>query len=136
MAHFAQLSGPYKSEFVEANPFYANKKNVLSVIVIDDAYENDGQHFINNVLGLEGTWIQTSYNTYGGVHILGGTPLRKNYAGIGYLYDEVRDAFMAPKPDFESWTLNEETCLWEAPVPQPTTGNYIWSEETLSWVEA
>lgn len=135
MAHFAQLSGYYKPQFVEANPFYANKRNVLNVIVIDDVHENDGQDFINNVLGLDGTWIQTSYNTNGGIHKLGGIPLRKNYAGIGYLYDDVRDAFLPPKPDFESWVLNEDTCLWEAPIPQPE-GNYIWSEETLSWVEA
>jgi hypothetical protein len=82
-----------------------------------------------------GEWIQTSYNTHGGVHALGGTPLRKNYAGIGYTYDRERDAFIPPKI-FASWVLNEETCLWEAPVPHPVDGNsYKWNEDTQSWVE-
>ena len=76
---------------------------------------------------------QTSYNTHGGVHLLGGTPLRYNYAGIGYTYDSDRDAFIPPKP-FESWVLNEETCLWEALVPYPSDdGDYTWNEGTLSW---
>ena len=80
-----------------------------------------------------GEWIQTSYNTYGGVHKLGGTPLRKNYAGTGYTYDKTRDAFIPPQP-YPSWTLNEETCLWDSPVPYPTDGNvYIWNEETQTW---
>lgn len=84
---------------------------------------------------LGGTWVQTSYNTQGGQHVLGGTPLRKNYAGIGYTYDEARDAFIPPKP-FDSWLLNEETCLWEAPTPMPTDGKpYTWDEETYAWVE-
>ena len=82
-----------------------------------------------------GEWIQTSYNTKGGVHLLGGTPLRKNYAGIGYTYDRTRDAFIPPKP-FASWTLNEDTCLWDAPTPYPTDEKiYNWNEETTSWVE-
>lgn len=86
--------------------------------------------------GLFGTgWVQTSYNTQGGVHLLGGTPLRKNYAGIGYSYDEGRDAFIPPKP-FNSWTLNEGTCLWDAPTPMPTDGKtYSWDEDSTSWVE-
>ena len=80
-----------------------------------------------------GEWIQTSYNTRGGQHP-DGKPLRKNYAGIGYTYDRNRDAFIPPKP-FESWTLNEETCLWKAPVPYPSDEkDYDWNEETLSWV--
>jgi hypothetical protein len=80
-------------------------------------------------------WVQTSYNTLGGVHTLGGTPLRKNYAGIGYTYDSERDAFIPPTP-FASWLLNEDTCLWEAPTPMPTDGKqYSWDEETLSWLE-
>lgn len=80
-----------------------------------------------------GEWIQTSYNTYGGVHVLGGTPLRKNYAGIGYTYDRERDAFIPPKP-FNSWLLNEETCLWESPVAYPTDGKqYQWDEITVNW---
>ena len=82
-----------------------------------------------------GEWIQTSYNTQGGVHLLGGTPLRKNYAGIGYTYDRTRDAFIPPQP-FVSWTLNEETCLWDAPTPHPTDGKiYRWDEPTTSWIE-
>jgi len=81
-----------------------------------------------------GEWIQTSYNTYGGQHRNGGTPLRKNYAGIGYSYDRTKDAFIPPKP-YPSWVLNEETCLWNAPVPYPSDEkDYDWNEETLSWV--
>jgi hypothetical protein len=76
---------------------------------------------------------RTSFNTIGGVHKLGGTPFRKNYAGIGYTYDETRDAFIAPKP-FNSWILNEDTCLWNAPVAYPQDNNrYNWNEQTLSW---
>lgn len=82
-----------------------------------------------------GTWLQTSYNTQGGKHILGGTPLRKNYAGIGYSYDAVRDAFIPPTP-YASWVLNEDTCLWDAPVAYPTDGkDYIWDEPTVAWKE-
>ena len=77
---------------------------------------------------------RTSYNTSGGIHKEGGTPFRKNYAGIGYSYDEQRDAFIAPKP-YASFVLNEDTCLWEAPVPYPTDGErYLWNEEELEWV--
>ena len=79
-------------------------------------------------------YVQTSYNTLGGVHRLGGTPFRKNYAGIGYTYDEQRDAFISPKP-YASFVLNEDTCLWEPPVPYPTDGErYLWNEEELEWV--
>jgi hypothetical protein len=82
-----------------------------------------------------GEWIQTSYNTIGGQHKLGGTPLRKNYAGVGYTYDRTRDAFIPPKP-YASWTLNEETCLWNAPVAMPTDDKiYQWDEQSTSWVE-
>ena len=78
-------------------------------------------------------WKQTSYNTRGNVHFLGGTPFRKNFAGIGYQYDSQRDAFISPKP-FNSWILNESTCLWEAPVAMPTGDNtYRWNESTLTW---
>ena len=80
------------------------------------------------------TYKQTSYNTQGGVHLSGGTPFRKNYAGIGYIYDESRDAFISPKP-FDSWVLNEDTCLWEPPVPFPNDKSYIWDEGTISWVK-
>jgi len=90
----------------------------------------------------EGTWVQTSYNTRGGVHYSpetgspdGGVALRKNYAGIGFTYDAVRDAFIPPQP-YPSWLLNEDTCLWEAPVPHPNDGKlYNWNEDTVSWVE-
>ena len=80
-------------------------------------------------------WKQTSYNTHGGVHTLDGTPLRKNHAGIGYTYDEDRDAFIPPKP-YPSWILNEDTCLWEAPSARPDDDkSYNWNEETTSWDE-
>lgn len=81
-----------------------------------------------------GEWIQTSYNTRGGQHPEG-RPLRKNYAGAGYTYDRERDAFIPPQP-FPSWTLNEETCLWQAPVPRPEDGKpYDWDEDQQNWVE-
>ena len=82
-----------------------------------------------------GEWVQTSYNTRGGVHTQGGTPLRKNYAGIGFSYDAQRDAFIPPQP-YPSWVLNEDTCLWDAPTPMPTDGKrYEWDETTTSWIE-
>lgn len=82
-----------------------------------------------------GEWIQTSYNTQGGVHTQGGTPLRKNYAGIGFIYDREKDAFIPPQP-YPSWILDEETCLWNAPVAYPNDGKvYKWDEPTTSWVE-
>ena len=94
------------------------------------------QDYIDNLVDdSPGKWIQTSYNTYGGVHSNGGTPLRKNYAGIGFSYDETRDAFIPPQP-FPSWTLNDKTCLWDCPVDYPTDGkSYGWNEETKSWDE-
>jgi len=82
-----------------------------------------------------GTWIQTSYNTYGNQHKLGGTPVRGNYAGIGYTYDHVNDVFIEPKP-FSSWILDESTWLWESPIARPTDGKkYRWDESTTNWVE-
>ena len=82
-----------------------------------------------------GEWIQTSYNTHGGVHATGGTPLRKNYAGIGFTYDRTRDAFIPPQP-YASWVLDDNTCLWNAPVAMPTDGKqYTWDEATTAWVE-
>ena len=101
---------------------------VTQVIVIEQDVLNTG-HW-----GDPSLWVQTSYNTHGGVHTNGGTPLRKNFAGIGYTYDSQRDAFYSPKP-FNSWSLDETTCLWKAPVDMPTEGQYAWNEETLSWVE-
>jgi hypothetical protein len=82
---------------------------------------------------LGGTWVQTSYNTHGGVHSQGGTPLHKNYAGIGYTFDGT--GFAAPQP-YASWTLDEETYLWQAPVAMPEDGKiYTWNEDDLAWVE-
>ena len=102
---------------------------VVSVIVAEKEF------FDTFVDSSPGQWLQTSYNTQGGVHKNGGTPLRKNYAGIGYTYDAVRDAFIPPSP-FASWTLNDNTCLWEAPVAMPTDGKaYEWDEATTSWKE-
>jgi hypothetical protein len=81
-----------------------------------------------------GQWIQTSYNTLGNQHLLGGTPLRGNYAGVGYTYDATNDVFYAPQP-YTSWTLNNTTWKWEAPIPFPTDGKaYNWDESTQSWV--
>jgi hypothetical protein len=110
---------------------YAKIENgiVVQVNVVDE------QFFTDNPERYTGIWKQTSYNTQGGVHLLGGTPLRKNYAGIGMLYDENRDAFYCPQP-YSSWTLNETTCIWEAPVPHPNDNKcYEWNETTQEWIE-
>ena len=109
---------------------HIDQNNIVTQVIVAE------QDFINSgAVGDPSSWIQTSYNTYAGQHALGGTPLRKNYAGIGYSYDASRDAFIPPKP-FNSWTLNETTCLWEAPTPYPTDGKiYNWNENTLSWDE-
>ena len=101
---------------------------VTKVIVAEADFFNT---FIDDSAG---QWIQTSYNTHGGEHTLGGTPLRKNFAGIGFTYDREKDAFIPPQP-FASWTLNETTCLWEAPVPMPEEGQYIWNESITNWTE-
>jgi hypothetical protein len=94
--------------------------------------ESIGIDFLTKLTGWA-IWKQTSYNTHGGVHYSGGTALRKNHAGIGYTYDENRDAFISPKP-FNSWILNEDTCLWNAPVAMPIDDNrYTWNESTLTW---
>jgi len=94
--------------------------------------ENIGIDFLTKLTGWA-IWKQTSYNTSGGVHKLGGTPLRKNHAGIGYTYDEDRDAFIPKKP-FNSWVLNETTCLWESPVAYPNDGQrYNWNEQNQTW---
>lgn len=118
MAHFAQID---------------ENNIVVQVLVVGDDQEHRGQDFLANDLNLGGTWVKTSYNTHGGVHSNGGTPLRKNYAGIGYTYDAGRDAFIPPKP-FNSWVLDEDTCLWNAPTPMPTEGGpYMWVEDDLNW---
>jgi len=96
--------------------------------------ENIGIDFLTKLTGWD-IWKQTSYNTHGGVHSSDGTPLRKNHAGIGYTYDEDRDAFYGPQP-YASWTLDEDTCLWEAPVTYPDDGKmYEWDEAATNWVE-
>jgi hypothetical protein len=101
---------------------------VVSVIVAE------AEFFDTFVDSSPGAWIQTSYRTQGGQHPEG-RPLRKNYAGVGYTYDAVRDAFIPPSP-FASWLLNDDTCLWEAPVAMPTDGkSYSWDEATTSWKE-
>lgn len=101
---------------------------VTEVLVIDQDVIDTG------AFGDPSLWVQTSYNTYAGQHPEG-RPLRKNYAGIGYTYDAERDAFIPPSP-FPSWTLNEDTCLWEAPTAKPDDGKlYLWDEATLAWVE-
>lgn len=108
MAHFAEI----------------DENNIVTrVLVVPDAQEHRGQEFLANDLGLGGFWIQTSYNGN----------IRKNYAGPGFQFDPVRDAFISPKP-FESWVLNEETCKWEAPIVYPTDGlMYLWDETTTDW---
>ena len=84
---------------------------------------------------LTGEWVQTSYNTYGGKHLDGGTPLRKNFAGIGFHYDKSKDAFYTPQP-YASWTLNSTSFLWEAPEAYPSDGKiYTWDEDSKKWVE-
>ena len=114
MSHFAQIDG---------------NNIVTQVLVIEQDVVNTG------LFGEPSSFVQTSYNTHGGVHTLGGTPLRKNYAGIGYTYDSGRDAFIPPKP-YNSWVLNETTCLWDAPVAMPTDADnkYVWDENTTNWV--
>ena len=103
---------------------------VTQVIVAEQDVINTG------LFGDPATWVQTSYNTYGNKHRDGGTPLRKNYAGIGYTYDAQKDAFIPPIP-YASWILNDDTCLWEPPVPMPVEDGkmYLWNEETTNWVE-
>ena len=94
--------------------------------------ESLGITFLTNMTG-SNSWKQTSYNTFGGDHTLGGTPFRKNYAAIGYTYDETKDAFYLPQP-YASWVLDDDTCLWEAPVAFPNDGEqYTWNEDTTSW---
>jgi hypothetical protein len=106
---------------------------VTEVLVVSDEHETDGNGFLNGI-GLDGVWVQTSYNTYGGLHSQGGIPLRYNYAGVGFTYDSVRDAFIPPKP-YPSWVLDEDTCLWVAPVPYPDEGFWLWDEDAGVWVD-
>jgi len=102
---------------------------VKRVIVIEQEMLDTG------LWGDPKNWIQTSYNTFQGKHLLGGKPLRKNYAGVGYTYDKKLDAFIPPQP-YESWFLNEETCIWDAPKKIPEDGKmYEWDDETNDWKE-
>ncbi len=113
MAHFAKVVDGKVTQVIVAEPEFF-------------------ETFVDNS---PGEWIQTSYNTRGGQHTLGGTPLRKNYAGIGFTYDRTRDAFIPPQP-FPSWTLDEDTCLWNAPIAYPQDDkSYTWDEQTTNWVE-
>lgn len=115
MAHFAEIENGI----------------VKRVLVIEQSVLNTG------LWGNPANWVQTSYNTHGGVYVNGttGTPLRKNFAGKGDTYDKVRDAFISPRPmEYLSWILDENTCKWKAPVPYPTDGKqYYWSEKDLKW---
>ena len=109
---------------------YINSENVVTNVIVGKD-ENDGGADWEAYYGAK----RTSYNTLGGVHSNGGIPFRKNYAGIGYVYDLTRDAFIPAKP-YASWTLNEETCLWNPPIQYPNDGKlYTWDEETISWKE-
>lgn len=110
---------------------YAKVNNGL----VEQVIVAEAEFFDTFVDSSPGEWIQTSYNTHGGVHSSGGTPLRKNFAGIGFTYDTARDAFYAPSP-YASWVLNEDSCIWEAPTAMPDDDNtYRWDEETTAWVE-
>ena len=120
----------------------SNNKVIEVLSVHNDVLKDDGGieqealgiDFLTKLTGWS-VWKQTSYNTVGGVHRLGGTPFRKNHAGIGYTYDASKDAFISPQP-YPSWTLNEDTCQWDAPVTYPDDGKlYDWNEGTTSWDE-
>jgi len=128
MAHFAKLGTGNIVERVEV------VHNYIATT------EQAGVDFLNNLYKTNDIWKMTSYNTFGGIHKLGGTPFRKNFAGIGFKYDQYKNAFIPPKP-FNSWTLNEDTCLWEAPVARPTltqeqidnNNYYRWNETIQNW---
>ncbi len=115
---------------------FLNMQNIVTeVIVGKDETEGPTNWEMHYGNFREQVCKRTSYNTRGGQHLNGGTPFRKNYAGIGYTYDYARDAFIPPKP-FPSWTLDSNTCLWVAPVEMPSDGkNYTWDEENQTWVE-
>jgi hypothetical protein len=128
MASFAKLDN---------NNIVLRVESVVNEVIKDSngvEQESIGIQFLKTLYNEPNAiWKQTSYNTIGGVHLLGGTSFRKNHAGIGYTYDEIRDAFIPQKP-YTSWVLNEQTCLWNAPVARPDDNNkYTWNEEILNW---
>jgi len=113
---------------------FLNEENIVSEVITgkDESEKIQGlspEEYYGNFRGQ--VCKRTSYNTYAGVHVFGGTPLRKNFAGIGYTYDKTRDAFIQPQP-YASWALNEETCQWQPPIPKPD-GRHTWNEETQAW---
>jgi hypothetical protein len=113
---------------------FLDDNNIVTEVIVGKNEGEDGIDWEQHYGDFRGQVCKrTSYNTQGGVHNADGAPYRKNYAGIGYSYDAVRDAFVPPKP-FASWSLNETSCLWEPPVAYPSDGNpYTWNEETTSW---
>ena len=126
MASFAKIG--LNSKVIEVVSVHNNE--LLDANGVEQ--ENLGIDFLTKLTGWA-IWKQTSYNTHAGVHSLGGTPLRKNHAGIGMTYDEDKDAFIPKKP-FNSWILNETTCLWESPVAYPNDGQrYNWNEQNQTW---
>jgi hypothetical protein len=114
---------------------FLDENNIVTEVIVgidEGEQDTDWEQHYGEFRGQ--TCKRTSYNTSGGVHSGGGTPFRKNYAGIGYSYDEARDAFISPQP-YASWLLDEDTCLWEAPVPMPDDGErYAWDEDQQQWV--
>jgi hypothetical protein len=116
---------------------FLDTNNIVTEVIVGKDEGEDGINWEQYYGEFRGqTCKRTSYNTSGGVHVNGGTPYRKNYAGIGYSYDTSRDAFI-PSKTFASWLLNETSCVWEAPTQKPTDGKvYSWNEEQLAWVEA
>jgi hypothetical protein len=113
---------------------FLDDNSIVTEVIVGKNEDEDGTDWEQHYAAFRGqTCKRTSYNTFAGVHSGGGTPLRKNYAGIGYTYDASRDAFISPQP-FLSWILDEETFLWKPPIPMPEDGNlYEWDEATLSW---
>lgn len=115
---------------------FLNENNIVTEVIVGKNENEDGKNWELQYGAFRNQLCKrTSYNTRGGVHSNGGTPYRKNYAGIGYKFDEQRDAFIPPKP-YDSWILDEDTCLWNSPVPYPDDGSlYDWDEDSRSWVE-
>ena len=121
---------------------FLDNGNIVVEVIVGKEENEDGINWEQRYSEIRGLICKrTSYNTKGGVHLLGGTPFRKNYAGVGYSYNKIRDAFIPPQP-YASWTLNEETCLWQPPVPIPEDVNtgeppkrYNWDEITQTWID-